>query len=218
MATRLYFDPTNTPDVSPAYSSQWALTADAVRRKMYLDTPGDTASSNFTVAETAAVARYVLAVQFVSEPLNAYTENMDLWQWAFRCMENAAKADAKIVCYLRKCDGDGANPVDLGINLHGTECDDVELVNRFVSVGYLTGGEVSQGDRLIIEVGFYLNNTKTDSYSGTVNITDNHATTDLPENDTETAAYNCWAETGATFTEASGEPAAIKLGPMFAFA
>ena len=53
MATRFYPDPTNAPTVSPSFSAAWSDTTQAVRRKLYLDSPGDNASTEFTVDETA---------------------------------------------------------------------------------------------------------------------------------------------------------------------
>ncbi|HUV26548.1 MAG TPA: hypothetical protein VMW34_04190, partial [Anaerolineales bacterium] len=71
MATRWYTDPTNTPDVSPAFSVYWEDTTQAVRRKLVIDTPANVGSTSFDVTETYAARSQVLAVQFVSEPLDA---------------------------------------------------------------------------------------------------------------------------------------------------
>ena len=220
MATRFYPDPTNAPDVSPdwiGYGSPWGDTSQGVRRKLVLGTPGNNASTDFTVSETSATLAYkVLVIQFVSEPLDSFAATSVLFDWAFRCIENAAKSDARFYGGVGKCDSDGSNSTNFTWITEGTEFDDGYLTNRYALRSITTA--LSQGDRLIVEVGVSFGNSKTDSYSGTINVTDNHATTDLPENDTETTAYNSWIETGDTFTEASGEPATIKLGPMFAFA
>ena len=220
MATRFYFDPTNEPDVSPSFSAVHEDTTQAVRRKLVLDTPGNNASTNFTVSETSAAGVSILAVQFVSEPIDSISAGLAVGKFAFRCIEDAAKSDAKIWLMLRKCDGDGSNPADIQTYADGTEFDDSVLTNRFYGPYNASDEIIAQGSRLIVEVSVYFTNSKTDSYSGTVNVTDNHATTDLGENDTDTAAYNSWFETGDTFTEASGDPPAevVKLGPMFAFA
>ena len=220
MATRFYPDPTNAPSVSPAYDSGWSDTTQAVRRKLVIDAPGDNASTDFTVSETSGGIYFVLAVQFVSEPLDSISAACDVVKLVCRCSESSAKSDAQLRFVIRRCDEDGSNPSNLHSSHYtdNTEFDDGGLVNRIAGSYNANGGNLSQGDRFIVEVGVYFANTKTDSYSGTVNVTDNHATTDLPENDTETAAYNSWIETGDTFTEATGTPATIKLGPMFAFA
>jgi len=225
MATRFYPDPTNAPSVSPAYEStlisKWTDTTQAVRRKLVIDTPGNNASTSFQVSETSASPERVLAVQFVSEPLdaNASVTLADM-SYAFRCLESAAKADAVIHLFLRKCDGDGSNDEVISASSYisgGPEFDDGVLTNRYATYNR-TDGSIAQGQRLIVEVGVLFQNTKDAEYLATINVTDNHATTDLGKNDTDTAAYNSWIETGDTFTEASGEPAAIKLGPIFTFA
>ena len=224
MATRFYTDPTNAPDVSPGYEGgaiSWHDTSQAVRRKLVIDTKGNNNSTSFQVSEISASLTKVLAVQFVSEPLDAHASvTLSDMSYAFRCLEAAAKADASVCIIFRKCDGDGSNDALLSANSYatsGTEFDDSVLTNRYRAYDR-TDGSIAQGQRLIVEVGVTFANTKDTEHLATINVTDNHATTDLPENETETTAYNSWIETGDTFTEASGEPAAIKLGPIFTFA
>ena len=224
MATRWYTDPTNTPDVSPAFVGDiWTDTTAAVRRKLVIDTPGNNASTNFEAAETSGSTVYKLLVQFVSEPLDAISATAASSKGAFRCIESAAKSDAFLYILPGKCDGDGANETKFGNGFtyymfDGTEFDDGALVNRATNSFNIDDQVFSQGDRLIMEVGVRLSNSKTDLYSGTVNITDNHVDTDLPENDTETTAYNSWIETGDTFTVAAVggavAPTSVLYGPF----
>ena len=225
MATRFYTDPTNVPSVSPGYESvhisRWNDTTQAVRRKLVIDNPGNNNSTSFTVSETSASTNRVLAVQFVSEPLDANASvGLSVLKGVFRCIENATKSDAEISVFFRKCDQDGLNDELISSTsflFDGVEFADAVLTSRLCGPSDRANGSISQGQRLIVEVGVGFINTKETEYFGTINVTDNHAS-DLPENDTETAAYNSWVETGDTFTEASGEPAAIKLGSMFTFA
>ena len=203
MATRFYPDPTNTPDVSPAFTATfWDDTSVAVRRKLVIDTPGNNASTNFSYTDTVAGDNFALLVQFVSEPLDSISALFAVCKFAFRCYEDSAKAEAQLLLIYSKCDGDGSNVVEFGNSLHPTEFD-IAYVNRSFTPADETNGSLSQGDRLIVEVGTINGSAKTDSYVSSVNVTDNHATTDLPENNTETAAYNSWFETGDTFTEAT---------------
>ena len=221
MATRFYFNPGSAPDVSPAYSGVWDDTGSSQRSQITLDTPANTGNYYKAGSESSASAHYECMFQGVSGPLDSISATLPVVKGAFRCVESAAKADAKLVLVVRKCDQDGSNPTDICILTDDTEFEDGaynEAVNRFLSAGDQANQSFSQGDRLILEIGAVFNNTKTDAYTSWIYATNNHATTDLPENDTETTAYNAWFETGDTFTEASGEPAAIKLGPMFAFA
>ena len=214
MATRFYPDPTNTPTVSPDFVGisalgVWHDTTQAVRRKLALDTPGNNASTNFTVTEINAGINYVLVAQFVSEPLEAMSSTIDFeaMKASFLCFESAAKSDASLFVSFAKCDQDGSNAAaidSLGYINDTTEFYDGGYVNRYgLQTLSAQNGSISANQRLIIEVGVKFSNYKTAEYGGSINITDNHATTDLPENDTETAAYNSWIETGDTFTEAS---------------
>ena len=220
MATRWYTDPLNTPDVSPAYDANWDETAAAARRKLVIDTPGNNISVSRIDTDTIAAAAYYLLWQFVSEPLDAISATFPVAKAAFRCAEENAKLNGFTHIKFRKCDGDGGNPTTIG-----TITDDVEWdndypnkYNRFVGASNLTDQALSQGDRLVIEVGFYSSATKAGGYIGGI-LSYGNSGTDLPENDTETAAYNSWIETGDTFSEASGDPPeVVKLGPMFAFA
>ena len=218
MATRCYFDPDNAPDVTPAVGAYWDQWDEAILGKLEFDTPGNNNSVTVEVTEVATEAQWrVLVGQFVSEPVDAVSATGLNYKFAFRCVESAAKADATIRVAYGRCNADGSSVVTIAPVNEGTEFDDGVLTNRFYGPTNVNDLLVSQGQRLIVEVGVEFNNTKDTSYSASINFTDNHVT-DLPENDTETTAYNSWFESGDTFTEASGEPAAIKLGPMFAFA
>jgi len=220
MATRFYTDPTNAPTVSPAYvGSLWDDTTQAVRRKLVIDTAGNNASTDFNFNEVAAYNDYILAVQFVSEPLDAISATLSANKIVFRCLESNAKAQCFLFYYFGKCDSDGSNATKIDWAIDFTEFDNGVLTNRAAITGDILDKVFNQGDRLILEVGAKFSYSKVSGYNATINVTDNHAT-DLPENDTETAAYNSWIETGDTFTEASGDPPAevVKLGPMFAFA
>ena len=134
MATRFYTDPTNAPDVSPAYDGGWDETAEAVRRKLLIDAPGNNGSVTRTDTDTVAAASSYLLWQFVSEPLDAISATLPVAKGAFRCTEENAKLNGFTRIVFRKCDGDGANPTTIA-----TLTDDVEwdpdypnLYNRFV--------------------------------------------------------------------------------------
>ena len=218
MATRFYPDPSTSPDVSPGFSAVWDANP-SFRRVLATDTPGNNGSNPRSKYESSGSPYYAGIMQFVSEPLESISAVLSVCKGAFLCYESAARANAFLHVIFRKCDQDGSNDADIASITDNTEADDDGYVNRFFGSSDLANQVFNQGDRLIIEVGFYCDNTKSDQYEVGFYTTDNHATTDLPENDTETTAYNSWIETGDTFTVASGDPpAAIKLGPMFAFA
>jgi len=218
MATRWYTDPTNAPTVSPAYDASWNETASAVRRKLVIDVAGNNGSTAKLDLDTVVAAAYYLLWQFVSEPLDAISATLPVCKAAFLCYEDAAKLNATLHIKFRKCDSDGGNPATIASVDDDTEFDDNAYVNRFYGAANLADQALSQGDRLVIEVGFYSSSTKANGYIGAVRATDNHATTDLPENNTETTSYNSWIETGDTFTVASGgaavAPTSVIYGPL----
>ena len=206
MATRFYPDPTNVPSVSPGYDDLWTDTTAAVRRKLTIDTPGDNASTSFEVSETSASIVHKLAVQFVSEPLDSISATLAAFKFQFRCVENDAKSDAKIISCIRKCDSDGSNDVDIQSQLASlTEFDDAVLTNRGRTSYNANDQALSQGDRLIFEIGVYFSNTKTASYSGTVNVTDNsflQTNVDFYPTSNRTFDYALWSnypEIGQSF-------------------
>ena len=220
MATRWYPSvyALQVPDVSPAYDTNaWDETASAVRRKLIIDTPAGTIGTYNSDQATVNATAYYLLFQFVSEPLDAISATLAVSKACFRCFESGVKLDGLLHLVFRKCDEDGNNPTTIATLTDDTEFDDNDPVNRFVGPSNLTDQSFSQGDRFIVEVGFK-DSTKDSLLFGSIYGDDNSGT-DLPENDTETAAYNCWIETGDTFTVASGDPPeVVKLGPMFAFA
>ena len=207
MATRFYTDPINAPDVSPGYGSFWSVPS-FYRRKLVIDAAGNNGSTHFTRSEALGIALTVGVFQFVSEPLDAISATLSVSKGAFRCSEDNAKANASLCVSFRKCDSDGSNDTEIATIQDGVEFEDgtvgTDDVNRFFGPSDLANVTLNQGDRLIVEVGVLFANTKTTPYEAGMFVTDNHATTDLPENDTETAAYNSWIETGDTFTVASG--------------
>ena len=206
MATRFYFDPTNTPDVSPDFTGQWTSTSGAVRRKLVIDNPGNNANTLFERTEESTTQPYkILCIQFVSEPLDSISATLSACKTALRCIEDAAASNSSLGWVIGKCDEDGSNIEYVGYQIDTTEFDDAAYTNRFLGTYDKTDLTFSQGDRLIVEIGIHFDNKKTTAYTSGFYVTDNHATTDLPENDTETTAYNSWIETGDTFTVASGE-------------
>ena len=231
MATRFYTAQSLTPDVSPAYDGGWDETASALRRKLLISRPGLATSDNQDYLTVDANAYYLL-YQFVSEPLDSISATLPVSKAVFRCYESNAKCNGFLHLVFRKCDGDGSNPVTIASMTDDVEFDSGLTYSRFIGASDLANQALSQGDRLVVEVGFYSSAGKDypsdygriyvynhTSLTGSIFCTDNSGS-DLPENDTDTSWYNSWIETGDTFTVASGDPPAevVKLGPMFAFA
>jgi hypothetical protein len=213
MATRIYFDPINAPSVSPAWIGTWEAGWEPnTRRSLVLDTKGDNGSTNFECDSSTSTSQVNLGIiQFVSEPLDSIaTVNLNAIKAQFMFVEDNAKMNAYAMLYIGKCDSDGSNPTSWAGWVDGLEVDSGTIgnsgdyLNRNCAVADPGNGSLNQGDRLIIEIGVQAANAKSDPYTASVWITDNHATTDHFENDTTRAEYNVWAETGDTFSESTG--------------
>ena len=216
MATRFWADSINAPAVSPTYSAVWDSTADSIRGKLVPDTNPATGVTGGAIAQGQGPV-YLCSYQLVSLPLDSISATLAVTKSVFGCMESNAKLNGYLTIIVRKCDEDGSNPTDIATLVDDVEFEDSAVRGRFLNAGNVADQVFSQSDRLIIEVGFYVDNAKDYSYTGFV-YANNSIGTDYPENDT-TAFGDSWFETGDTFTVASGDPpAAIKLGPMFAFA
>ena len=201
MATRWYTDPTNAPDVSPAYDDGWDETAEALRRKLSITSDGIGTIANSDTDSIAAPAYYLLW-QFVSEPLDAISATFPVCKATFQCRKSNAKQGSTLHIKFRKCDSDGSNPTTIASVTDDTEFDNDWYVNRFYGAANLADQALSQDDRLVIEVGFYSSYTKAGGYTGYV-VARIGSATDLPEDDIEEDGFNTWIETGDTFTEAS---------------
>ena len=221
MASRFYPNYTYEPDFTITPDSSWDETAAVVYRKLAIDASPNTSQSVLESQDTdtiAAPANYLL-FQFISEPLDSISATLAVSQACFQVQEYNAKLNAYTYIVFRKCDSDGGNPVTVGSITDDVEWDSSNNCERFVGSANLTDQAFSQGDRLVIEVGFYSSATKAGGYIGRMYIVDGSNYDDLPAYDGDPGGWrHSWIETGDTFTEASGEPATMKLGPMFAFA
>lgn len=174
MATRFYTIG-NIAGVSPAFDGVWDETAEATRTKLSL-LPSGYYSGAISDTDTIAAAGYYLLQQFISEPLDAISATLPVAKAAFRCYESNAKLNGFTHIVFRKCDEDGGNPVTIGSITDDTEWDDGEFVNRFVGASNLTDQALNQGDRLVIEVGFYSSATKAGGFTGSLYVSDSYLT------------------------------------------
>ena len=200
MATRFYLSQT-TSDISPAIDAVWDA-GPAVRRELTL-TKESTGADTLTSTKTGSSNFYHCAAQYITPLLASISAVLAVSKAAFRCYEVEKDDNASLHLVFRKCDDVGGNLVTIGSITDDTELVDGSLANRFVGASNLTDQSFSEDDRLIVEVGVFFNNTKNETDVAYIHIIDNNAS-DLPENDTETAAYNCWIETGDTFAESGG--------------
>jgi hypothetical protein len=202
MATRFYHGTSGNgaPSVSPSFGT-WDDTASAVRRKLFLGTPPSTGGEEGAAAETSATPVNVLLFQFVSEPLNSRASASDTISWVHLCRESSGNLNGFLRVLIRKCDGDGTNDSTIATAVDGTEFA-TSNISRYDTNSPTFS--IGQGQRLVIEVGFYANNTMTNSYIGRVTAY-NTGAADLDANDSDTDPVdNSWIEFADTYTEATG--------------
>jgi hypothetical protein len=217
VATRFYIEYSDTPSVSPAYDSNWDATYSSfIRRKLYIGPAAGSMEGNTrTAGEDSGSPVYVGILQAVSEPLDAHSSATEDIDWALGGFESNSKLNGYLHVVIRKCDTDGSNPTTIGSFTDFT--DDTEfpttgILSRYHLKSYTMS--LSQGQRLVIEMGYYANNTKTTLYNGSVGWRDKSGDPDCPESDGNniSAIYNTWIEIAGTYTEASTGDVTVPVG------
>jgi len=213
MATRVYFT-NNVSDLNGTLPSagigNWDQNQSGTWNDLELDTStGVNYDNSCLKTGSSAIRSLGDHGRFVSKSLDAVTLNHAVLKAQFFCYELEKDNDAYLSIAVGHCDADGSNAtLDFHIDDDTEFVDGANMnaaVNRAWTASDQTNVSLSQGQRLIVEIGVYFNNTKNESdyafedlYGG--------AASDLPEDDSTgySSGYNCWFETGDTFSEASG--------------
>ena len=205
MATRFYFSTTD-PGITPSYDGGWDYTDASDRRKMF-ESKQSTGSVYVNDFETDASPVHCCLRQFVSnKQYNGRTFlTSETWKFQARATESDAAANAYISIVAKVISSDGSTVRGTIINSFNddTEIDDVAYENRSLSGNISNQVTMQDGDRILLEVGIYFNNTTESSMGAEVPFEDTPSS-DLPENDTETGFYAPWFELSATLAEYSG--------------
>lgn len=197
MATRLYYDPVAIPTISPTFDAAvWDQTTAAVRRLLTTRTvPNGTAEITFADLEVSATNNFdVLLVQAISPPLAAQTISGAI-SGQIRASETNALAQDFPRINIRAFDSSGTTSRGTLIDLAGaTEHTLTTLTNAKYPISTVpTSTDVSNGDVLVVEVGWRSVDTAITSWGSTLSI-GRSAATDLPVNETDTTAINPWIE------------------------
>lgn len=216
MATRIYFGNGAVARTYAVDGSDFTSFGSASR---YVGQPGlrvPIAPVTKGVAEATSSRTNVLLGMFVVENLAAQTITGTV-KGQIRALESNAAADMHLLCNIRVVGIDGtergelfANSTAAGTTISSTAGDenyelDTTATNRKLPPGWSGSGHsvssvaCSAGDAVVIEVGYRSINTVVTSYTGTIHI-GSDSTTDLPENETETADYQPWIEFSHDFT------------------
>jgi hypothetical protein len=208
VATTFYFPSTGAAAVTPS-NDTWDKTSGAGSALAAVRTKISSAMATITNTKTSAANSKSLVRQYVTEPLAAQTITGTI-KGQFRCIESNSNFSACIAVSVRACSKDGTtirSPALLAISwsdLYTNSSHEMatsltnrklEDVNENASLT-LTSCTLSEGDRLVIELGFAASDTST-SRTGGISFGDNHST-NLGENITDTAAYNPWIQFSQT--------------------
>lgn len=211
MATRFYlhgptdlFGQSITPTITPAFDGEWDRTTNASRRRC---SPFKNISvlAEVTDPEGTATSPYdVLLRQFISDPLAAQTISGTV-KGQIKCRESSDANDMSRALCIRVCSNDGTT-------IRGTLLNDFpeSLTSEFKYGGTenrnfppstaLSSVSASDGDRLLIELGYRSFNVLSGALRYGYLTTGDDAASDLPEDETATDDYSPWIEFSATLT------------------
>lgn len=200
MATRLYLGNDSAPTSPTLATLGWGITTSADRAKATRATTASVMASKQTA--NSSIVQTLLNRQFVSDELAAQTISGN-FKGQIRGSESNGAMDgtAAIGIWVVKPDGSsrGTLLVITAAALAGSNEYTTSLVNHnhLVSTA-LSSLAVSDGDRLVIEIG-----CKQNGVSSNRNVSHSFGSdsgTDLPEDQTATAANNPWIEFANTLS------------------
>jgi len=219
MTTRLYYSAdTAAPGISPAFDASWERTTDAVRRNLEndkIDTDVN-APINLAVASgstnTPAGASDILIAQYISGQLSGSQTISGAIKGRMRASENTGAADMRTQCVVRVVDSAGTTVRGTLIASDGSALASewaTSITNRKVPLGSPatpTSVAAQDGDRIVVEVGYRKHENATTSRTGTIQVGAILGATDLPEDETTTAANAPWIEFADTLVFKSTVP------------
>lgn len=198
MATRFYFAAVTTPDISPAFAVQWVRNTEGARRVMSSTKDGSAMASATIWANGAAAAQdTALSRQFISAPMVAGVAfaTTDTIKVQVRCMESAADDNIdRVNINLRVIAADGSTVQASLRIIQGTLAEwNTALRNKTLSTLVNNAYTTVAGDRLVMEIGGKVSSAGGSTVTGTMSWGSDSGT-DLPEDETTTAANNPWFE------------------------
>jgi hypothetical protein len=218
MATRFYLPSTGAAAVSPGFDSSWELTSQADRVAM-VTTKIASVMTDKQVDKTDATATIDMLVrQYVSDVIDAQTISGNV-KGQIRVMQTVSGgSDHYAQMLLKVVSGDGS--VVRGTLLaHNVAAISSEFVLSMTNRRFPRGGSTaltnvvaSAGDRIVAEIGYRGNNALTNR-SSIFSLGDDSGT-DLPEDETTTAANNAWIEFSNTIAFGGGGGGGVPL-PVF---
>ncbi len=192
--------------VSPTYGAGWHATVDADRSLLTTALRGTTMTSKTVNSSTAEATSFCLGRQFVSRPLVSGSLSGTV-KGQIRGLAAVGMSPAIRVAL---CDTAGGNIREvLAIaasdltTFAAAPLRNIPFQDLAESASIaLTTTPIADGDRLIVEVG--VRETTSLAFSADLSFGDDSGT-DLPEDASETAAYNPWVEFSVVLTERTAD-------------
>lgn len=204
MATRCYFPSTTAADVTPVASGSWGYTSEALNRKLVPTTKSDTAIAIGTQIGAWTAGQNALDRRYVSAPLSgAQTVSGTVkMQLMAREYNNGDNSTSRMEIYVVHNDGQTVRGTCLAIGQYGPTSEYVNNATHrnktFADGDSLTSVSASDGDRIVVAVGH--SDATGATPEGSCKFGDPTATSDLPENETQTTDGVGWIEFSANLT------------------
>jgi hypothetical protein len=211
MATRIYLPSTGTPPISPAASATWNAFVGSRRRRAVLTRIGSAMSTGWTALDDSASTLNFALGQWISDPLAVQTIT-GTFKAYMRCSETGTAGDFKsqIIIRVLSLDGTTVRGTLYGGDTGNTLTSEwaTTLTNRSfprvaLSPVTVTNVTTQANDRLCIEMGVRILNTAHPTNVTAEIIAGDDSATDLPEDETTTAANNPWIEFSHNFAFSS---------------
>lgn len=217
MATRFYLPSSGTPDISPSIDAEWEASYSLTRRNAVTTKISSTMTTVTNSTDGSDDNQDICFFQFISAPISAQTISAQTLKFQIRMSEASTSNNLYSTICVRVLSGDGltVRGTILAVTRDNTELVLTTLTNRQFSA--TTTQVVAQtGDVIVIEIGYGGDPFPSSArHRGSISYGDD-STTDLGENDTDTAAYNPWVEFANTITFYTGiikslDPAGVAL-------
>jgi hypothetical protein len=198
MATRFYLPAFGDSVITPDYDANWDDTSRAVRYPAVTATTDSVMTSHLIPDDNDDTNMDLLLCQFISDAIESQTIPSQTVKLQIRGMEDSSVNNMVVSISIRVVSNDGSSVTGTLLSLTR---DDTELVagietNRSFSAT-TTELAVNANDRIVIEIGVGGDPGNNQDHASQLSIGDDSAT-DLPENDSETTAYNPWIEFATT--------------------
>lgn len=222
MATRCYLPSSGAAAVSPAFDASWTDTSGADRIGLQLTKIASAMTTkSVTTGLDVAGAVQRLARQYVGPPMQAQTISGTV-KGQLRALESGASVNydgCYVALYVVSNDGSTVRGALLDFGDYDANGGVTEFSTSLKNREFIAAGSeiltlaVSDGDRIVLEVGG-ANEINNSLLAGSFGFSfGDDSGTDLPENTTETNAYNAWIEFSQTILvqNQSSAPGSITL-------